>query len=140
MSENRIHTIGQLRVKRKLFFIITISAHHSSTTTEKEGKQSIYEERVNGFNSDDHPNVILIFMSATAWNLMTESSRFCKKLYGYNQTSQKWEIVDEQTKARRLTNVCPLFDIPWSLATNQEYKKGREVRLMVINFMFLVNH
>ena len=78
-------------------------------------------------------------MSATAWNLMTESSRFCKKLYGYNQTSQKWEIVDEQTKARRLTNVCSLFDIPWSLATNQEYKKGREVRLMVINYMFLVS-
>ena len=109
------------------------SAHHSSTSTDEVGKESMYEEKVNYFNSDDHPNVILIFMSATPWNLMTESSRFSKIEIGYSPITKKYEFVEGQTKARQLTNVSKLFDVPWSLATGQEYSKGRKVRLLVSN-------
>ena len=70
-------------------------------------------------------------MSATPWNLVTSSHRFCNLYIGYNPNSKKFELAETQGERRKLRNICPLYDISWALASNQEYINGKTVRLMV---------
>lgn len=91
---------------------------------------SIYERWVNHWNSEDHPNVINIFVSATPWNLISKDSRFEYKEIGYNSKTKTYEMVTQQTD-RSITNKYWLFDLNWSLAHNDVYNNGRKLRLMV---------
>ena len=107
---------------------IYYKAHHSATNNTKEGRYKTY---INYWNSTDHPNVINIAVSATAFNLMTSKSRFENHQIGYNKTTSKYEVFENQTAGRNFTKKSYLYDIKWSLGCNEEYKIGRRVRLMV---------
>ena len=112
---------------RSLFISLV---HHFSTTLFAV-EPSIYERWVNFWNSEDHPNVINIFVSATPWNLMSKESKFEDLEIGYNTVTSKYEMVTQETKRRLLTNRLMLYDLNWSLCHYEEYKKGRKLRLMV---------
>lgn len=71
-------------------------------------------------------------MSATPWNLLTETSRFPVDRIGYNVDTKKFEFATQQIQEKRqLINTNDFFHVKWSMAYDKEYETGREVRLMV---------
>ena len=62
---------------------------------------------------------------------MSKESKFELKEIGYNTVTKNYEMATQQTMGRLLTNKYWLFDLNWSLAYNEEYIKGRKLRLMV---------
>ena len=83
---------------------------------------------MNYWNSEDHPNCINLFVSATPWNLNTTKSKFNKStIIAYNKSTKKMEFIDQQTVSSEYTKKSSLHDIRLS---NLEYKE-RKVRLMV---------
>ena len=105
-------------------------AHHS--TTCNQNVNTMYQKYINPWNSEDHPNVINIYVSATPWNLMTDISRFQHDVTIGLNSDKKYEfstsLGDERKK---LKNPTALFDIKWTQAHHGDFKKGKEVRLMV---------
>ena len=89
---------------------------------------SKYVKYVNYWNSEDHPNCINLFVTATPWNLNTNKSKFNKStIIAYNKSTKKMEFIDQQTVSSMYTKKSSLHDIRLS---NLEYKE-RKVRLMV---------
>ena len=60
----------------KLTIIIFDEAHYSATSETAKGEESAYSKLLNHLNSDDYPNIVVLMISATPFNLLTLSSRF----------------------------------------------------------------
>ena len=91
----------------------------------------MYQKYINPWNSEDHPNVINIYVSATPWNLMTDTNRFPQHSFGFNSETKKYDFFTENIKGRTLKNPTKVFDIRWAQGSTKDFQKGKEVRLMV---------
>ena len=59
-----------------LQILIFDEAHYSATSkTEKSKKETPYSTLLNYLNSDEYPNILVLLVTATPWNLLTVSSK-----------------------------------------------------------------
>ena len=64
---------------------------------------------------------------------MSKDTRFSDEhSIGHNPQTKRLELEKSQQHGRKLRNKCYLFDVCWGIASSEEYKTGKKVRLMVI--------
>lgn len=102
-------------------------AHHGATA--KEDRETPYSKLLSPWNSEDYPNVFILMVSATPWNLLSVSSKLPKRNVTMNPKND-YEISESESnfKNRREFN---LHQIHWSDSHESNLKIGKKVRIMV---------
>ena len=107
--------------------------HFFFLPTDHKDTGSSYEIFANLWNSDEHPNVINLMVSATPWNLQTVKTRFESTEVGWK--NDVLEIIRGQVSGRAYRKKFKLHEMNWSASYNKAFKEGKEVLLMVINLI-----
>ena len=113
-----------------LYVIIFDEAHHGATTNED--RSTPYSKLASTWNSEDFPNVFVLLVSATPWNLLSVKSKIPEKLV-YMDPKNDYEISEAvpNLKDRKQFN---LHTIQWSDSYESDLKIGKTCRLMVMKY------
>ena len=89
-----------------LHVIVFDEAHYSATSkTVKEERKTPYSKLAESWNSKDFPNVVVLLVSATPWNLQTINTRINRLTEIKIDPNNDYEIraVDDQSGDRYKT-------------------------------------
>lgn len=107
-------------------------AHFGNSTD----KNTAYQLYANSWNSDDHPRVVNLLVTATPWNLLTTSTKLEKTRVTKELDEQGNEKIcrvdDDQVTRRKGVNSYSLHEINWQLSYGDAFSKGKLVRLKVL--------
>lgn len=127
-----------------LFVIVCDEAHYGATSGTSDlnnggdqSKPSPYAKLAGSWNSEDYPNVVVLLVSATAWNLQTSSSRIDRSTEVLIDPSREYEIREiqrENTDRYRRTKTL-LHEVHWNNHLESELKYGKDCRLLVRVFI-----
>ena len=123
-----------------LFVIVFDEAHYSATSVTSDlnnggdlSKPSPYAKLAGSWNSEDFPNVVVLLVSATAWNLQTSTSRIDRTTEVLFDPTREYEIREiqrENTDRYRRTKTL-LHEVHWNNHLESELKIGKHCRLLV---------
>ena len=108
----------------------------SATAREDvKGTPSPYEKLIKPWNSQDYPNVIVLSVSATPWNLQTVNTKINRKREVI-QDSKSGEISEfkeaDDIHDRYKRSKFSLHEIPWMGSHESDLKQGiKKCRLVV---------
>ena len=107
-------------------------AHYSATSQKDEDKRETpYSSLLNFLNSDDYPNVIVLLVTATPWNLITISSKIEKTEVKHDNDGRL--ISCQGTLSALETNrKVPLHEIPWNHGYEGDFRVGKKLKLMAL--------
>ena len=117
----------------KLTICIFDEAHHSATSETAKGEESAYSTLLNPLNSDDYPNIVVLMITATPFNLLTTVSRF-------ENTRVHIDPISNEVRPKEKYSGLALFKPPsqnlhkisWNNSFQAEFQSGKEVRMMLL--------
>lgn len=103
-----------------LQLIICDEAHFSATSqTDQDKRETPYSTLLASWNSTQFPNVIVLLVSATPWNMLTVQTKL-----------ENIEIPDPSNPKRVVRlNVCS-----WEDGQEGDFMQGKEMRLLVMKY------
>ena len=117
-----------------LQLLIFDEAHYGATQQTKEGKQETpYSSILKHYNSQEYPNVIILLVTATPWNLLTVSSKLSDSMVMYDPTTGDLQSCDDSLAAIHTNRKTHSHQIPWNYGHEREIQEGKEIKLMVIS-------
>ena len=124
----------QKRAKDKphlLQLIIFDEAHYSATSQTDETKgETPYSMLVNYINSEDYPNIIVLFVSATPWTLMTTGSKLRKTEVLLTENGNL-QPLERGLTAKKANRKVLLHEITWNHGYEGDFRKGKKMKLQV---------
>ena len=138
LTDKRMEMIKANSEDRKfLQILIYDEAHYSATSqTDATKRETPYSKLLNYINSEDYPNIIVLLITATPWNLLTVSSKVerTEVRIGDNGEPESCEGDLPYLEAHRKT---PLHEIAWNQGYEGEYLMGKKIKLeVIISFQF----
>ena len=125
-----------------LQLLIFDEAHYGATQQTEEGKpQTPYSSILQHYNSQEYPNVIVLLVTATPWNLLTVSSKLSDSLVMYDPKTGALQACDDSLAAIHTNRKINLHKIPWNYGHEREIQEGKELKLMVnhlLDFTFTI--
>ncbi len=130
--------------EKTLIFIVADEAHWGITKETNSGRQSAHDVLVNHWNSEEHPNVIILEVSATPYNLLTQNRRFPIDRYVACDLESEELVIGEKNKftgklmidnketTRKVGPLRDLHHISWSQANSARLEIGIVVVLKVL--------
>ena len=120
-----------------LQILIFDEAHHGATSQhQKDKRETPYSFLSSEFNSDDYPNVIVLLVSATPWNLMTVLTKLEKEVVicspqGDNGIG-KLESKEGTLSSLKTKQEIQLHEIAWNHGQEGDLLNGKKVKIMVL--------
>ena len=96
--------LNEIKTKAKnpqcLQLLIFDEAHYGATQQTKEGfRQTPYSSILQHYNSQDYPNVIVLLVTATPWNLLTVCSKLSDSKVMYDPNTGELKSCDNALSA-----------------------------------------
>ena len=98
------------------------------SATENE---SAYEMLSMPWNSKEYPNVFVLQVSATPWNLQTVQTRIENTEVIQNSTTDEISVLDNASRDRYRREKFKLNEVQWINSHESDLKRGKECRLVV---------
>ena len=119
---------------KTLFVIVFDEAHYSATSSKSSDSQyTPYEDLARPWNSEEFPNVFVLQISATPWNLQTINTRISDlEVFQDPKTHQLIE-ANLNTTHRYKRGKFKLNEIEWVSSHESDLKIGKKYRLVVCN-------
>ena len=120
-----------------LQILIFDEAHHGATSQhQKDKRETPYSFLSSEFNSDDFPNVIVLLVSATPWNLMTVLTKLENEVVlcspqGDNGVG-KLESMEGTLSSLKTKQAIQLHEIAWNHGQEGDLLNGKKVKMMVL--------
>ena len=117
-----------------LYVIVFDEAHYSATSkTVKEQRKTPYSKLAESWNSREYPNVVVLLVSATPWNLQTINTRINRLSEIKIDPNNDYEIraVDDQSGDRYKRSKTLLHEVQWNHHMESELRNGKQCRLLV---------
>ena len=121
-----------------LYVIVFDEAHYSATskTSDSRGseqRKTPYAKLAEHWNSTEYPNVIVLLVSATPWNLQTINTKIDRTSEININPNRKYEItaVDPQSSDRYKRSKSLLHEVHWNHHLEGEILRGKQCRLLV---------
>ena len=106
-------------------------AHYSATSQPDENKQETpYAMLLNYLNSDDYPNIIVLLVTATPWNLLTASSKL-RKTEVILDESGNLVPCGRGLESKKANRKVLLHEITWNHGYEGNFRKGNKTKLQV---------
>ena len=120
-----------------LQLIIFDEAHYSATSQPNEGKRDTpYENLLNFLNSEEYPNVVVLLVTATPWNLLTVSSKLERSTEVILNAKKEVLPLDNSISKDSYKRI-PLHEITWNHGYEGTFIAGKKTKLMV-SYIFTV--
>ena len=137
-TDKRLKKIKANAEDPKFLQILIFDEAHYSATSQKDAtkKETPYSKLLNYINSEEYPNIIVLLITATPWNLLTVSSKVerTEVRIGDNGEPESCEGDLPYLEAHRKT---PLHEIAWNQGYEGEYLMGKKIKLeVIISFQF----
>ena len=119
------------RDPKLLQVIVCDEAHYSATSQPDEDKRETpYSLLVNWANSEDYPNVIVILVTATPWNLVTTGTKLPQTQVEYDENG-RLKSSDKTLAAIKNHRKTKLHEITSSHQYEGDLSVGKKTKLMV---------
>ena len=111
-----------------LFIIIFDEAHHSATAKNEDKKPTPYQKLAKPWNSEDFPNVFVLMVSATPWNLQTVNTKIKKTEASIDPNNDY--MINPYARSGGRNNFI-LNEVHWSDSHEGDLIAGKKCRLVV---------
>ena len=114
-----------------LQILVFDEAHYSATSQKDEMKRETpYSKLLNYINSEKYPNVIVLLVTATPWNLLTVSSKIERTEIKIAKDGQL-ESCEGELPYLETHRKTRLHEITWNHGFEGDYRVGKKVILEV---------
>ena len=116
--------------------IIGLSCQFSAETLTNA--ESPYSKIVNHWNSEDHPNVVMLMMTATPQTLLTTNTKLNRNaMIRFNFTTDKFEnaprgVAESRTTDANFGEPIPRHITGWSAAHEGAFRGGAPMKIVVL--------
>ena len=133
IQDKRIEEIKENSKNPKcLQLLIFDEAHYGATKQPNEDKcETPYSKITQHYNSRDYPNVIIVLVTATPWNLLTVSSKLPKTEVMFNPDNGRLEKCEGTLSVLDNDRKHLLHLIEWNQGIDRSFQDGKDLRLMV---------
>ena len=133
IQDKRIEEIKENAKDPKcLQLLIFDEAHHGATKQSNEDKsETPYSKLTQHYNSKDYPNIIILLVTATPWNLLTVSSKLPKTEVMFNPRNGQLEKDKGTLSALDNDKKVPLHEIQYHHCIDRSFQDGKDLKLMV---------
>ena len=134
IQDERIEEIKENAKNPKcLQLLIFDEAHHGATKQSNEDKsETPYSKLTQHYNSQDYPNIIILLVTATPWNLLTVSSKLPKTEVMFNPRNGRLEKGQGTLSALDNDRKVPLHEIQYHHCIDRSFQDGEDLKLMAL--------